>query len=513
MSLRAKLLLAIAIVNLLILPAALAWLIYAQSQGFVERASASVEDSFEAEMPGLLQRFVERSAGSSLTLERVLQPGNFGALCEDVMIVDYRRFADDDRYLQEFNPLGAWNRDPDAFPRSEILAALNRAMESHEMQRVAGGLCMPIESLGGDVVGAGWFLPHALPEQSLPIGSLLLTLGTAVVLLGAFLYFGLDRWVLVPLSRLGDTARAFEEGQLEAAASLGEAAPELQRVMRAFERAGKQISRHQEELAHAVDEATERARRRERELVLSQRLAAIGTLAAGISHEINNPLAAMTNAVRRLQRSPRPEDEKWLELLDEGLVRIGRIVRRTLDFAPRTHKPLPFRVGEAVERARALAAHRLERQDVQFEVEDASADEDLVLGDSHEMSQVFLNLFLNSLDAFDDKFRAFDGGERPRLHIEIATSEVDGQSVVRTIVADNGPGASAETLDRIFDPFYSTKGATAKTEKLSSGLGMSISYSIVEQHGGQLRARSEPGVDFVVEIDLPIARQGEEDGA
>lgn len=498
MSLRAKLIAAIVIINLLVL-ASLSWLLHTEGRAFVGRFERSFEASFEAEMPAVLRRFVEQSAASGLTIERVLESGNFGILCEDVMIVDFRRFSDDGGFLQ-FNPLGAWNRDPTRFPRDEIFEALGLAIRERRSKRVAGGLCLPIESEEGDVVGGGWFLPHPLPEPRLPVRSLLITFGIAIAALGAFLYFGLDRWVLQPLALLGDTAAAFEEGRLEARPTVqSDAAPELVAVIRAFDRAGLQISRHREELAQAVEAATARARRRERELVLSQRLAAIGTLAAGISHEINNPLAAMMNAVRRLRRSPRPEDEKWLELVDEGLLRIGKIVRRTLDFAPRSGTPLPFRPVEAVERARALVAHRMQQEGVVHVIDDASGADDVVLGDSHEMSQVFLNLFLNSLDAMEE----LRGARAARISVSINRVEVDGAKALRIVVEDNGPGASEATLERVFDPFYSTKGATSTSEKLSSGLGMSISYAIVEQHGGRMRVRSRQGEGFVVEIDLP----------
>ena len=505
MSLRAKLLLAIVIVNLLVL-ASLSWLLSAQRRSFHAKVDASFEESFEREMPAVLQRFVERSAGTSLTIGRVLDSGNFGILCQDVMVVDLRRFTDEGGYLQ-FNPLGAWHRDPTKFPRKEVLAALDIAMREGRSQRVAGGFCMPIESRDGDVVGGGWFLPHSVPDPELPIGSLFLTLGIAVVALAATLYFGLERWVIKPLGRLGSTAIAFEEGRLQEVSESGPAAAELQAVMRGFERAGKQISAHQEELALAVEEATKRARARERELILSQRLAAIGTLAAGISHEINNPLGAMINAVRRLRRNPRKEDEIWLELLDEGLGRIGRIVRRTLDFAPRSTSALPFRIQESIERARALVAHRLEQQGVLLEIVDESAQEDIVLGDSHELSQVFLNLFLNSLDALSEGSDAV-GNESPAIHLSISrVRDEEGARLLRVIVVDNGPGASEETMARIFDPFFSSKGATAQTDKLSSGLGMSISYSIVEQHGGVLRVSSELGKGFTAQIDLPLQKR------
>ncbi|MCA8971122.1 MAG: HAMP domain-containing histidine kinase [Planctomycetes bacterium] len=507
MSLRTKLIAAIVISNLVVL-AVLAWLLRTEGVSFVARVERSFEASFEAEMPAVLRRFVEQSAASGLTIERVLESGNFGILCEDVMVVDFRKFSDDGGYLQ-FNPLGAWNRDPERFPRERIFEALDQAIRERRAKRVAGGLCMPIEGQDGDVVGGGWFLPHPIPEPRMPVRSLLMTFGIAIATLGAFLYFGLDKWVLQPLGLLGDTAREFEEGHLEGSPRIpANAAPELVRVINAFDRAGKQISRHREELATAVEVATARARQRERELVLSQRLAAIGTLAAGISHEINNPLAAMMNAVRRLRRSPRAEDEKWLELVDEGLLRIGKIVRRTLDFAPRSATPIPFRPAEAIDRARDLVAHRLQRDGIDFGFDDATAPDDLVLGDSHEMSQVFLNLFLNSADAIEDGGRK-DGS----IHVTVRTmTDEDGLRVLRVLVEDNGPGASAETIERLFDPFYSTKGATANTEKLSSGLGMSISYAIVEQHGGTMRVRSRPGEGFVAEIDLPQASSLPESG-
>ncbi len=504
MSLRAKLLAAIVLINLLVM-GSLFYFLQSENARALTAAADQFRGAFTREV---LRGLAERVTTPEATVDALLSYDAFDALCRDALVVVDPRSSDaaarpnrpgSPLPFVQVNPLGAVHRDVVAFPRERILEGIRFAIEHGRGVPVHNGICVPIETEAGRIIGGGWFVPQASVAPGVPTGRIVLAFGLGLLLLLGFTSIGLDRWVLGPLTELTRAARALEQGQLGKQAFVSDGAPELLDLVRTFNRASKQLATHEAELARAVDAATNRARRRERELVLSQRLAAIGTLAAGISHEINNPLAGMINAVQRLKKRDREEDRLYVELLDEGLQRVGEIVRRTLEFAPRTSKPVEFTMTEAVERARALAAHRLERSRVTFSL--TREGEDRVLGDAHELTQVFLNLFLNSLDALDDALSA----ER-RIDVAIGRGTDDeGVALVTVRVRDTGPGADQETLARIFDPFYSTKGATSTSDKLSSGLGMSISFSIVEQHGGAMRVSSPPGAGFIVDIELPAA--------
>lgn len=494
MSLRARLLLAIVSVNLLVLGALFYFWQHENRRVLVDAA-----DAFRAAVTTEVLRTFARGT-ERVTIEATLGYRAFDALCRDGMVLNNPEVptgAQAPPKRMQINPLGAFHRDPATFPQVEIIAGIDSAMQLGKALPVHGGFCMPIQTENGRIIGGGWFLPKWAVEPSLPTGRILLSIGLGVLLLGGILFVGIENWVLRPLGRLLRAARALTRGELGTQVELAEGTREMHTLVRVFNRASTQLKQHESVLAQAVDNATERARRRERELVLSQRLAALGTLAAGIAHEINNPLAGMMNAVNRLKKQQ--GDGVYIELLEDGLARIGQIVRRTLEFAPRTSQPLVFRLGESVERARALVSHRMETAGVEFVYH--SVDTDQVRGDPHELSQVFLNLFLNSLDAFEEGLSA-----SPRIRVDIsAAADEQGEPVVRVVIADNGPGTDEETLQRLFDPFFSTKGATSTSEKLSAGLGMSISYSIVEQHGGTMRASAPAPGGFVVEISLPRA--------
>ncbi len=459
MAFRARVLTAIFLVNLGVLGtfSALLFMEYRRNLGVVDEQiqimaraiQLDVIQSFSATQARRKVRdpdtsdFEAQSAYIQRRFLRLLSYDRLERLCKDLMIGDQTwrvgvRDAEGFSYLW-VNPLGAWNRDQEDFGRDGIKGAIIDAMELRRPVEDGGGVAYPV-SKGSEVMGGVWFLFNAGPHALFPLWVFLLFgLGGLLFALGAYLY-----------------------------------------------------------LARAMSDAERKARRAERDLVLSSRLAALGTLAAGISHEINNPLGGMMNSVNRLRkRDVDGGNAAYLELLDEGLSRIANIARRTLNFAPRSHEPVIFPLRKALDSARALADHRLEQAIVRFEVEDESRA--LVRGDPHELTQVFLNLILNSLDAFDEA-----GTKEPCIHVHFSDrSRARGPVDIHVRIQDNGPGAPAEVLEHVFDPFYSTKGATSDSEKLSSGLGMSISYTIIEQHGGRITVSAPSGSGFLVEIQLP----------
>ncbi|MEK7385497.1 MAG: ATP-binding protein, partial [candidate division NC10 bacterium] len=214
--------------------------------------------------------------------------------------------------------------------------------------------------------------------------------------------------------------------------------------------------------------------------------------AAGVAHEINNPLMVILGNGGLLLREAAPDSPQHLRL--SGIVteanRAGKIVRDLLDFARRREPNRgPVSVPELLERALELLHAKLRRACVDVErVFDASLP--AILADRDQLTQVFLNLITNAVDAMDG------GGT---LVLETGTrQDDDGRTLITVGVSDTGPGIPQEHLARIFEPFYTTK-----PEGLGTGLGLSVSLGIVRMHGGAIDVESKPGRGTTMRVTLP----------
>ncbi|HEB53532.1 MAG TPA: HAMP domain-containing histidine kinase [bacterium] len=429
---------------------------------------------------------VEDAAGNEAVVRRLLRTPSLREAYEDV-IVTRGRPPFDGIYL---NTLGAVHRDPDRFRLEEIVAGMARARGIDGVVKVAGGYCRRLRHQGR-TVGYLWFVPkfeRALPT-TLPFWTTLLGLLASAALFGFVLFWLTRRLVTRPLADVGEAARAVAAGRYDVRLPDHGAVPELGPLVATFNRMCEQVEDHTRTLERAVREAVAATEQKERALLLSSRLATIGTLAAGVAHEINNPIGGMQNAVNRLLQSDGLTDKQrvYLQLVQDGLQRVARTSRRMLEFAPKDARPAPFALRAAIDGAYALVEHRCRQAGVRCTVHGADGLPP-VHGDAHELQQVMLNLFLNSLDALGDR-----GG-----CIAVECSHRDG--VVRCVVSDDGPGIAPELIERIFDPFF-----TNKDRPDASGLGMFISYSIVQNHGGTMRVESRPGEGFRTIIELPQA--------
>ncbi len=217
-------------------------------------------------------------------------------------------------------------------------------------------------------------------------------------------------------------------------------------------------------------------KRAEQALVQSEKLAAVGRLAASIAHEINNPLESVTNLLYLAQRTNDLEViKKYLGVADSELARVTQIATQTLRFYRQNSGPKPTRIYEILDNVLALYQGRITNAGI--EIRRQYRDTVPLNGFADEIRQVFANLISNAVDATPP------GGTiviRKRESNDWRT----GAHGVRVTVADSGHGMSAETRKRIFDAFYTTKVSTG------TGLGLWVSHGIVEKHGGKIKVRS-----------------------
>ncbi len=319
------------------------------------------------------------------------------------------------------------------------------------------------------------------------------------------------RWagaIFRPLQRVTDTISKVETGDLGARTDLPAATDEIGRVanhldglLDQIQERDRQLREWNEELNKRVDERTRELRLANRQLeattkqlVLSEKLAAIGEITAGVAHEINNPIAVMQGNLDVI-RSVVGEKAKLayteFRLLDEQIHRISQIVSKLLQFA----KPEEFAgyverhaANDIVSDCMPLVRHLLNKADIEIVREDTATR--LVLMNRTELQQVVVNLIVNALHAMPD------GG---RLVLRTQDADHDGKQGLSIRVSDTGVGMSAETVQKIFDPFFTTK------RDKGTGLGLSISQTLVTRQGGKISAESEPGKGTTFTVWLPEA--------
>jgi two-component system NtrC family sensor kinase len=234
---------------------------------------------------------------------------------------------------------------------------------------------------------------------------------------------------------------------------------------------------------------TEQKRQRER-LMMTDRLASVGELAAGTAHELNNPLTAIIGFSDLLMSKQVPDDVREdLKLINNEAQRAANITRNLLTFA-RKHAPVkqPNQVNSIIEDVLELRAHMQKTNAIEVERHLAS-DLPEVMVDYSQMQQVFLNIIVNA--------EYFMTEAHNRGTLTITTKKQNG--TVSISIADDGPGIPSENLGRIFDPFFTTKEPGKGT-----GLGLSICHGIVTEHGGQIYVRSRLGSGAAFFVELPI---------
>ncbi|HSK09899.1 MAG TPA: ATP-binding protein [Vicinamibacterales bacterium] len=289
--------------------------------------------------------------------------------------------------------------------------------------------------------------------------TLLLMLGNSVL---TMLYV---ESLIRPILRLHHTMKRAGEGDLAARVWV-RPADEVGELGEAFNR-----------MMDELEEAREREGARQHLLAHTEKMAAVGTLAAGVAHEVNNPLGGILNCIENMRADPddREMRERYLGLITDGLRRIERTVANLLDFSRRREiRAEPTSLNHCLLHVTELADYQLRRAGIEL-VLDLDPDEPAILGDHFQMEQLFLNLLLNAV-------QAMPGGGKLTLR-----TRRRGDAVVAE-VRDSGIGIPSEIRQRIFDPFFTTRPVGEGT-----GLGLAVSDRIVGAHGGRIEVESVPG--------------------
>ncbi len=243
-------------------------------------------------------------------------------------------------------------------------------------------------------------------------------------------------------------------------------------------------------------QAQEREKELQQELNICNRFASIGELAAGVAHEINNPLTGIMGFSERLLRKSTDEEiSQDLERIHSEAQRAARVVENLRTFARRREPKKEYLdINEILGRTLELRDYELRIDNIELVVE-LTPYIPKIIGDFGQIQQVFLNIILNAEQAMTE---ANGGGK-----LTIKTQKIKDH--IRISFADDGPGILAENLDRVFDPFFTTRG-----ERDGTGLGLSACHGIVTEHGGRIYAKSKPGkgATFFVELKETAKERG-----
>ncbi len=310
---------------------------------------------------------------------------------------------------------------------------------------------------------------------------------TAIILfLSASISALMLKFVRMPLNRIVENMARVEQGDLSVRMKEEQRSDEIGRLITSFDSMVDKLDTAKKELEQYHFQQMERA----------DRLASVGEMAAGIAHEIKNPLTGIAAAITIIKEDFEPDDPRT-EVVNEVLEQIKRLDKTVNDLLffgkPAPPEPTFVNLNGILEKTLAFASQYKSGRNVEKRLE-LEANLPPVYVDPKQMQQVFLNLILNALQAMQNS---------GVLTIGTILYESGGRKWARISIADTGPGIPAQLLPKIFTPFFTTKAQ-------GTGLGLAICHKLVTQHGGELNVMSEDGAGTVFTVDLPVAGFPEE---
>lgn len=300
-----------------------------------------------------------------------------------------------------------------------------------------------------------------------------------VLITAAAISYALLNSILKPVKDLEIAIEEIATGPMLREIKIGHAPPEIQNVVSSFNRMQASIR--------------ERRRLNQEKLMRSDRMAILGQLAAGVAHEINNPLGSILLFTRLLmqQSADDPQVRENLEHIEKATKRCHAIVQGLLDFAhQREPKAEPVNMNDLLDSTVAFCEKQPLFRNIEV-IRHYNRNLPQIQADDLQLQQVLMNIMINAADAMNGK---------GTLTLETSATEPGGSVEVR--ISDTGCGIPPGNIDRIFDPFFTTKEVGHGT-----GLGLAVSYGIIQAHQGDIRVCSTPGAGSRFIITLPRARE------
>jgi len=312
---------------------------------------------------------------------------------------------------------------------------------------------------------------NQLLQQMMPLPLISLVV---LVALMVFVIFFIGEKVIRPLARITRESEAVARGAFQRITAFGESENEIFQLITAINSMMAELERRQEQL------------------IQSRKIASIGTLTAGIAHEINNPVNNLSLILESLiehgEGMTEGERSKMHRDAMDQADRTSEIVKNLLEFSRSSHPRVEdVDLVEIVDKTNRLLRNEFDLHKIRF-VKEVKTEFHRARLDKGGMQQVLLNLFVNSIQAMED------GGE-----LRVIVGPGDAAHEVRLDIIDTGPGIPPEYLERVFDPFFTTK-----KEGEGTGLGLSVSYNIVEKNGGRMEVYNDPdsGAHFCIRLPL-----------
>lgn len=227
----------------------------------------------------------------------------------------------------------------------------------------------------------------------------------------------------------------------------------------------------------------------------TEKMASVGTLTAGLAHEINNPLAGIRNCIRRIEDKPDnlKQNKEYIAMMSEALQKIEKVVEGMLNFSRKQELAFtPVKLNMLINNSISLVKYQLER--LRINLKYIGFEQNIIANVSpNHLEQVFLNILLNSIDAIGEKKQ-----HNPNFlgEIKICISENPGSTTIE--FSDNGIGVPPDKVAAIFDPFF-----TNKKIKQGTGLGLAVCYNIISSHNGHITGWNEPAGGFTISVTLP----------
>jgi signal transduction histidine kinase len=385
-------------------------------------------------------------------------------------------------------------------------------------------------------------------QIEVPIGDLMISLleskrvilitivldALVLIIFGSFL---LSRILVKPIKDLVQLTQKISEGDFSQKIEVT-SKNEIGQLIGSFNRMIERLRENQESLENyleSLESANKQLKQAQEELIRTEKLASIGRFAAGVAHEVGNPLGSILGYTGILQKEgmDREESKDYLKRIEKEIGRINRIVRELLDFAkPSKFEIKDVEINKVIESTLSLLSYQKDFKNIETRL-DLQSDLPMIKGDESQLSQIFINIILNAIDAmpnggilriqtrehvvenlYADRFqriypprRKSDPMQSDYSHLRkpdpfsaLLTKFSKGDRLAKIRISDTGIGIKKEDLENIFDPFFTTKAPDKGT-----GLGLSITIRIVESLGGEIKVESEVGKGSTFEVYFPAA--------